>query len=102
MKELEIFFTPGIQSLLIPSLLIKCVEQLKIIFERYRVDMFVFENDEDGNASIRLAGYYFESDLLDEETIVYTDAYPLPDRFWCKIDDYGDKYVGTFLLPDEY
>ena len=102
MKELEIFYTPGIEELLIPSLLIKCIEQLKIIFERYRVDMFVFENDEDGNASIRLAGYYFGSDLLDEETIVYTDAYPLPDRFWCKIDDYGDKYVGTFLLPDEY
>lgn len=102
MKELEIYMTPGVLELLIPSLLIKCVEQIKTIFDRYQVDMFVFENDEDGNASIRLAGYYFESEEFDEESVVYTATYQLPDKFWCKIDDYGDKYVGTLLLPDEY
>lgn len=71
------------------------------VLATYPVDMLVFEMN-GRNQQVRLAGYDFNTNILNEETIAYT-AKSLPtETFWLKIDDYGDKYVGTFLFPEDY
>ncbi len=67
--------------------------------------MYVFE-EKNGIQTVREAGYYLngnESEKPQETKIVYraTDSLPI-ETFWAKIDDYGDKFVCTFLFPDEY
>ena len=71
------------------------------ILGKHPVDMLVFEENE-GFLTVRSAGYRLDTGELDEETVLYK-AKSLPvKKFWFKIDDYGEYYVGTFLLPDEY
>lgn len=67
------------------------------------VDMLVFEMPDEEHMHIRAAGYDIETGtVLDESSILFeTTSLPI-DKFWFKIDDYGDKYVGTFLFPSEY
>ena len=72
------------------------------VLKKHPVDMLVFEMAGDGCQQVRLAGYDFNTNELDEKTIAYK-AESLPtDTFWFKVDDYGDYYVGTFLFPHEY
>ena len=72
------------------------------VLKKHPVDMLVFEMVENGFQQVRLAGYDFNTNELDEKTVVYK-AKSLPtDTFWLKIDDYNDYYVGTFLFPHEY
>jgi hypothetical protein len=68
------------------------------IFSACPVDMFVFETD----GTIRCAGYNFDTDVLDETTVVGFAVGVPEEVIWFKIDDYGDRYVGTFLLPEDY
>ena len=77
------------------------------VLKKYPVDMLVFEMAETKKfeqpiQQVRLAGYDFNTQELDEETIVYKAESLETDKFWLKIDDYGDHYVGTFLFPHEY
>ncbi len=72
------------------------------VLQKHPVDMLVFEMTEDGYQQVRLAGYNFNTQELDEKTVAYK-AKSLPtETFWFKVDDYGDYYVGTFLFPHEY
>jgi len=64
--------------------------------------MFVIEPGENGILRIRLAGYNFTDQTLDEETVVSQTALVGERVIWFKIDDYGDRYVGTLLLPEDY
>lgn len=102
MKELELYFTPGIQETLTTVDLIKISQIVRILFNQYRVDMFVFENNNKNQTQIRLAGYFFDTDNFDDTSIVHTFNSVLSETFWLKIDDHGCKFVGTFLLPCEY
>jgi hypothetical protein len=72
------------------------------VLQKYPVDMLVFEMAGEGVQQVRLAGYDFRTNSLDEKTIAFK-AKSLPtDTFWLKIDDLEIKYLGTFLFPDEY
>lgn len=103
MKELEIYATPRLLETLPQLSFIHVCNQIRTIFAQYPVDMFVFENNDQGYASIRLSGYYFETNIFDEETVIYTEtSASFPVKFWFKIDDHKDRYIGTFLLPEEY
>jgi len=62
------------------------------------VDMLVFEKD----GAVRSAGYDYRTNELDEETLLAKTKADFPESFWFKLDDYGDKYIGTFLYPHEY
>lgn len=66
------------------------------------VDMYVFET-KDNVMTIRCAGYDLATDsVLDEETVLFKEeSLPTP-TFWFKIDNMGDKYVGTWLFPEDY
>lgn len=68
--------------------------------DRTPVDMLVFEMVPEG-VQIRSAGYHLRTNELVEtsEVILYIDPV---EEFWFKLDDYGDRYVGTFLLPEDY
>jgi hypothetical protein len=72
------------------------------VLPKHPVDMLIFEVI-NGKQQVRSAGYFLNgNDNLDETTILYT-AKSLPTKkFWFKIDDYDDHYVGTFLFPEEY
>lgn len=71
--------------------------------DRHPVDMLVFEQPKAGVMQVRSAGYDLPTDSkLDEKTILFkTESLPI-QKFWLKVNNYGDKYVGTFLFPDEY
>ena len=75
------------------------------LFREHKCDMLVFEYDSNlENMTVRLAGFNFEDPSNSEEMsgIVY-EAGSMPiETFWFKVDDYGDRYIGTFLFPDEY
>jgi hypothetical protein len=83
-------------------------EALKVLQE-HPVDMLVFEMAGEGRMQIRSAGYLLPTDspsdiepVLDEDTIVMACESLEIKKFWFKLDDYGDKYVGTFLFPEDY
>ena len=64
--------------------------------------MYVIEPDANGKLQIRLAGYSYITNQLDEETIIASTELTSIKVIWFKIDDYGDKYIGTLLLPEDY
>lgn len=72
------------------------------VLQKFPVDMLVFEMVEDGFQQVRLSGYDFQTNILDEKTIAFKTKSLPTDTFWLKIDDLDDYYLGTFLFPDEY
>jgi len=81
------------------------------LFLKFKLDMFVFEdNSETGFFQVRAAGYKLGEDSeLDETTILHQFGLKMQKagfkpgfKFWFKVDDYGDFFLGTFLLPEEY
>lgn len=67
------------------------------------VDMLVFEMADESTLQIRSAGYDLATDsILDEESILLKTESLHVDKFFFKLDDYGDMYVGTFLMPEDY
>ena len=72
------------------------------VLEKHPVDMLVFEMIEEGVQQVRLSGYDFRTNILDEKTVVFKTKSLPTDTFWLKVDDYETHYVGTFLFPDEY
>lgn len=102
-KPLKVVATEGVNNKYGGLELMMYVNMMKKLFSRYPYDMFVIEyNEKKETLHVRLAGYSFETDELNEDKIVYTvDSLPV-DTIWFKVDDYGDYYVGTFLFPDEY
>jgi hypothetical protein len=79
------------------------------VLQKHPVDMLVFE-ETDGIQTIRSAGYFLDGREtseennygLDEETVLWSDESLPTDKFWFKIDDHEDFFVGTFLFPSEY
>lgn len=69
---------------------------VKALTEYPDVNMLVFEMDDDDQ--------YMKITYEDgEETKVFGKYQSISiKKFWFKLDDYGDKYVGTFLFPHEY
>ena len=72
------------------------------VLSKFAVDMLVFEMADKNHQQVRLAGYDFNTDKLDETTIAWKDKAIPTEKFFFKVDDYGDKYVGTFLFPSEW
>lgn len=72
------------------------------ILRRHPHDMLVFEMPDENHYQVRLAGYHLVTNVLDEKTVVFKTESLKIRTFWLKLDDYGNKYVGTFLFPDEY
>ena len=74
-------------------------------FKKRPCDMYVFETKDD-TMNIRLAGYLIEDgtiggELVEDEIVDSFTSLPT-EKFWCKVDDYGEKFVATFLFPEEY
>lgn len=72
------------------------------LFIHHPFDMLVGEPCKNGGFQIRVAGYHFVTEELDEKTILYVSQDQIPQRFWMKTDDYGDYYVMTIMLPSDY
>ncbi len=74
------------------------------LFEAFRdhtMDMYVLENEGE-HAQVRAAGYKNFTGKLDEKLILKKCDYQVPKTLWFKIDNYGDRYIGTILFPEEY
>jgi len=75
------------------------------VLTRHPVDMLVFEQPRKDRQRVRLAGYFLDGPKrgeLDEETIAWSaDSLETP-TFWLKIDDEGESFTATFLMPEEY
>lgn len=79
------------------------INEMMDVLQRRPVSMYIFEMADETHMQIRCAGYDLPTHSeLDEETIVLRDKSLKIETFWCKLDDYGDKYVGTFLFPHEW
>lgn len=102
MKRLENYMTSGFQAEMDPIFVLNLIRLVNSLFGDYPYDMMVFEPNDVGLLQIRLAGYNFDTNQLDETTIVAKTELKIDRPFWFKIDDYGDRYVGTFLFPEEY
>ena len=72
-------------------------------WEKHPIDMYIFENGPtEGTLTISVNGYHIETNAYVETTVIATVASMPIEKFWFKVDDYGDELVGTFLFPDEY
>lgn len=101
-KEIKIYATAGFSAKYGGIEAAMYTKNALFVLKKYPVDMLVFEMTENSYQQVRLAGYNFNTQELDENTVAYK-AKSLPtDTFWFKIDDYEDYYVGTFLFPHEY
>jgi len=73
------------------------------VLQKHPMDMLVFEMADEHTMQIRAGGYDLATDsILDEKTIFFQTESLHVDKFYFKLDDYGDRYVGTFLLANEY
>lgn len=78
------------------------IQIARAVLAKHPHDMLVFSMANENLLQVRLAGYHLKTEVLDETSVVYKTASLHIDTFWLKIDDYGDKYIGTFLFPEEY
>lgn len=72
------------------------------ILQKYPYDMLVFEMPDKKHYQVRLAGHNLITEELDETTVVFKTSSLEIKKFWLKVDDAGDQYIGTFLFPEEY
>ena len=74
------------------------------VLQSHPVDMLSFESALTDSFQIRSVGYHLETGVLDEETVLHFANIKNIEfkKFWFKLDDYGDKYVGVMMFPEEY
>jgi len=90
------YFYGGLESMIYRAMVAKALTI-------HPVDMYVFEQPSKGKLQVRSAGYdLLKRGVLDETTVILTIKSLEVEKFWCKIDNWGDKYVATFLFPHEY
>jgi len=102
MKPMQNYMTSNFQSQMDPLLVVNLIRIVNALFGDYPYDMLIFEPDKEGCLQVRLAGYHFETDHLDEETVILETKIKLERVFWWKVDYYGDHYVGNFLFPEDW
>jgi len=101
-KALKVFSTRRVfekLGFLVTNIIL--IEMMKH-FHDHMYDMFVLEPTDSGKVSVRLSGYHFLTNQLNEKKIVSTIDMEISSRIWFKVDDHHDNYVGTLLFPDEY
>lgn len=72
------------------------------LLQKYPHDMLVFEMPDKRHYQVRLAGHHLINHKLDETTVIFKTESLEIKKFWLKIDDYGNEYIGTFLFPEDY
>ena len=102
MKSLKMFMTSNLQSQIDQATTGDLLVMLSALFEKQPYDMYIIEPDANRRLQIRLAGYNFMTDELDEETVIKRTDLKGNQVILFKVDDYGDSYVGTLLLPEDY
>jgi hypothetical protein len=102
MKKMQFYMTANFQQQVDPLIVFELIRLVNFLFNKYPYDMLVFEPSEKGYLRVRLAGYSFIDNMLDEETVIAETRIKLNNTFWWKVDDYGEFYVGTFLFPDDW
>lgn len=88
----------GLESMLYTRL-------VKQLWQKYPIDMFIFENGKPGTMEISVNGYHIETgEYVETKVIAVMESLDI-EKFWLKVDDYGEEeggLIGTFLFPDEY
>lgn len=101
-KPINFYATAGVnENENVFELIMQCSKAI----EKQAVDMYVIERNKDEFIQIRSAGYDLKTQqTLDEKTVIRipSDKNLITKTVWLKIDDYGDKFVATFLYPSEY
>ena len=73
------------------------------LLQRYPFDMFIFEMPDSKHYQVRIAGYHLQTEVLEEQKVIFKTPSLEIKKFWMKIDGTETGgYVGTFLFPDEY
>jgi hypothetical protein len=101
-KPIEFIATAGVNEKYVGIELIAYIQMARAILAKYPHDLLVFSMADDKHLQVKLAGYHLQTEALDETTVVFKTESLHIDTFWLKVDDYSDKYVATFLFPDEY
>ena len=94
--------TSNLQHQIDPDLCGSLLGRLITLFVEFPYDMFIVEPGQNDKLQIRLAGYSFQDQTLNEETVVSQTDLVGENVIWFKVDDYQDRYVGTLLLPEDY
>ena len=101
-KPIEFVATAGLNEKYGGIELAGYIQIARAILAKYPHDMLVFSMADDNHLQVKLAGYHLQTEVLDATTVVFKTESLHIDTFWLKVDDYEDKYVGTFLFPEEY
>ena len=103
LKPVEFYLSSGVSEYLDPLTVIRFHTLSAGAFMRSALDMYVIEKCPNGTGQVRAAGRSFaDPNHLDESTVFHTFKSFSYRTIWAKIDDYGSKYVCTFLFPSEY
>jgi len=107
MKPIEYYATRGINlDYTFPEIMI-LHQRVNQVFLKTGFDFYSFTRHSENKAVMKANGYNLfdnKQECPDEEG--KEDIFPFCIRegkkLWCKIDDYGNKFVITLLFPDEY
>ena len=101
-KPIEFVASAGLHKKYGGIELIAYIQMARAILAKYPHDMLIFSMANDNHLQVRLAGYHLKTEILDETTVVFKTESLHIDTFWLKIDAYPEKYIATFLFPEEY
>ncbi len=105
MKPIQTMITSNLKAQINPDFAILLSLLMTQTFKEEKYDMFVLEPSEKqkDKMNIRISGYHIETQELEEERIIKTINAPQnTPTIWCKIDDYGDRFVIILLLPSDW
>ncbi len=105
MKPIQMVITSNLNSQITPEFKAFLTLKLLAVFTHEPYDMFVIEPIEEQKdmMNIRISGYHYQTNELEEERII--EVIDVPEntpKIWFKIDDYGDYYLSTLMLPEDW
>jgi hypothetical protein len=102
-KPLCFVLTEGVAAKMEQDLLIDLYAAVITHFKIKPMDLFVFQPNGVGKIKLSVNGYeFFKPEAKEERYEIGEIGGNLCQEVWCKIDEEGDFFVGTFLFPDEY
>lgn len=101
-KPLKVFATRGVVASIGEQTASEILIEILKLFPDHPYDMYVIGSTGEEGSSVKLAGYHLVTNDLDETTVIASFSWHLGENIWFKVDDYGEHFVGTLLLPEEY
>jgi hypothetical protein len=94
-KQVRCVMTQGLGALELSN------ELIKLLFKT-AIDRYVKSKGEEYMTTYQPDGINISIGDGNEKVQTDINCLGLKERIWCMIDDYGDYFVATLLMPNEY